>query len=508
MDIEQLTGYYTYRSFVNRPEPVDDFNKIRFAEGELFLWVQSDGTVSGTLAFPAAPGTDRQAIMDISGNVTSWSPVTVSLTGIGHPNTEIFDFDYEYNGAVLHHWDAGTNQRPALAGTLLRAKDHGSGSTVAKAGATASFVAVKRDFVEPRDVPGLALLPDVVTMLASRVHRLRHATWHTVRGLWWSPLDDDDRKQISDRGWGFARPPFTSAGGLDLTNGAGEDFLYMHRRMISMVRDMYAQAGVGPIAGWRAIPRAGVPQFVYTERDDPAKPGQKVMEYAADQSGFMVPPPDEQAFVDLLGANVVFLKSAGYFGSVMGPLARIFNSPRHLSTLTLGALGNLLEFTIHNAMHMRWSTLPRDPATGTVAARGDFDFDPKWDDPRYDFLGEFYSSHVNPLFWRLHGWVDDRIQDWFQAHEAATPGQIERADHNGVSWFKPGPWVQAAEPFDWPTCEMDHDHHDDCDQQAVATMLEVMDIVQKATSRDRSLGLRSGGLGLMSFGRWIEPHVL
>jgi hypothetical protein len=250
-----------------------------------------------------------------------------------------------------------------------------------------------------------------------------------------------------------------------------------------------------------------VPQFVYTERDDPAKPGQKVMEYAADQSGFMVPPPDEQAFVDLLGANVVFLKSAGYFGSVMGPLARIFESPRYLSSLSLGALGNLLEFTIHNAMHMRWSTLPRDPATGTVAARGDFDFDPKWDDPRYDFLGEFYSSHINPLFWRLHGWVDDRIEDWFQAHEAATPGQIERADHNGVSWFKPGPWVQAAEPFDWPTCEMDHHHHDDCDQQAVATMLEVMDIVQKATSRDRSLGLRAGGPGLMSFGRWIEPHV-
>ncbi|MGH3873859.1 MAG: hypothetical protein ACRDSR_20540 [Pseudonocardiaceae bacterium] len=51
---------------------------------------------------------------------------------------------------------------------MLRAEDHRSGATIAKAGATASFVAVKRDFVEPREVPGLALLPDAVTMLASR----------------------------------------------------------------------------------------------------------------------------------------------------------------------------------------------------------------------------------------------------------------------------------------------------------------------------------------------------
>ena len=36
MDIRQLTGYYTYRSFLNNPIPVDDFNQIKFAEAELF----------------------------------------------------------------------------------------------------------------------------------------------------------------------------------------------------------------------------------------------------------------------------------------------------------------------------------------------------------------------------------------------------------------------------------------------------------------------------------------
>ena len=35
---QDLTGYYTYRSFLNRQDPADDFNTIRFGQGELFLW--------------------------------------------------------------------------------------------------------------------------------------------------------------------------------------------------------------------------------------------------------------------------------------------------------------------------------------------------------------------------------------------------------------------------------------------------------------------------------------
>jgi len=50
--------------------------------------------------------------------------------------------------------------------------------------------------------------------------------------------------------------------------------------------------------------------------------------------------------------------------------------------------------------------------------------DPEWekkfsklfDDPAYDYLGGTYSSHVNPVFFRVHGWVDDRIQTWLDAH--------------------------------------------------------------------------------------------
>lgn len=151
----------------------------------------------------------------------------------------------------------------------------------------------------------------------------------------------------------------------------------------------------------------------------------------------MVPPADEE-FPKLFRQDgkrsIKFLKSAVYFDTVMRPLGRAYTSPIELSRLSLGALGNLLEFTIHNQMHMRWASLPRD-AHGNVAQRGDFDFSEKWDDPAYDYLGDFYSSHVNPLFWRSHGWVDERIEDWFQAHEALTPGEVQRQEHNGISWY-------------------------------------------------------------------------
>jgi hypothetical protein len=140
----KLSGTYTYRSLLDLPEPVDNFSKLKFAQLELQLAVQPDGTVIGTLVFPAAPGTEP-AVMDVSGKVSAWSPAHMSFSGKGRPGSAIADFHYEYDGEVLRHWETGINQRVTIAGTVLRAEDHGSGATLAKAGFTASFLAVKRD---------------------------------------------------------------------------------------------------------------------------------------------------------------------------------------------------------------------------------------------------------------------------------------------------------------------------------------------------------------------------
>jgi hypothetical protein len=501
VESQELTGYYTYRSFINNPLPVDDFNKIKFAEAELFLIAQIDGALTGALSFPAEEGALEKEFMDINGSIKNWSdPITFEFTGQGRPNTEIFDYLYDYSCSVAHSWEKGIGQMLSLTGTVLRAQDHGSGGQVAKAGATASFVAVKRNFTEPKDIASVALIPSALSMLASRSHRLRHMVFHTIRdpSSGWNKLDESSKAKICELGWGLDRPPFDKDGKLDLGNGAGEDFLFMHRKMIDMVRMEYASHGVPYIESWKTLPQPNVPQFSYSEKEDPANPGKKLYSFNAVGSGFMIPPaqPDSDS-------SIKFLKSAVYFFSVMTQLERLFKRQSYLSALSLGALGSLLEFTIHNQMHMRWSSISRDPKTGNPAIRNDFDFDEKWDDPKYDYLGEFYSSHVNPIFWRLHGWVNDRIEDWFNAHEASQPGEIERYEYQGVSWFKPGKWVLASKPFYWP----EHQHHKDGDQEAIDIMLKVLEIIKGATPSEMlraDISALRPRFGISSFMRAIE----
>src|SRR5262245_1376491 len=189
MSIDELIGYYTYRSFLN--QPVGAPNDILWGEGELLLLISDDGTVTGTLAFPADAGAPQKDFMDLTGSVTAWNEISLRFIGKGREGSTIFDYEYEYDCKIAHEWDSATPpQRLSLVGTVRRNKDHGQ----AKAGATASFVAVKRDFVEPRAVPGVALIPEAVAMLSGRAHRLRHTVWHTLRGDWQSPnMTNDDR---------------------------------------------------------------------------------------------------------------------------------------------------------------------------------------------------------------------------------------------------------------------------------------------------------------------------
>lgn len=472
MDHTDLTGYYTYRSLLNQPDPADDFNQIRFGQGELFLWVDPDSTIRGTLAFPADPLARQKDFMDITGRVTSWSPPTVEFTGLGRDGTGTADFTYRYQAVLAPAYPDAIRQRRTLVGTVLRAEPHGS----APAGVTATMVAVQRDFLPPRQIPDVRLIPEAVGMLASRRHRLQHGVWHTVRLLWHTINSDPSAvAEIDKRGWWPQRPPFLPNRALDLTNGAGEDFLYMHRKMIHMLRDVYTGAGGSAPGGWAALPAADTPQTVYRE-DTTSGARRYVFDAAA--SGSMVPPPARDDDTDKM------MKSAAFRNGTMRPQSDLFRSPRYLSALSLGQLGNLLEFTIHGWMHVRWTHTRYDPETGEIIGRQSlFDIDPRWDDPANDDLGDFYSSHVHPTFWRLHGWVDDRINDW----AAVNADRVTPATVGGVPWFATdGELVQVHEPFYWPTAHHDHGHHQHSPGSAdedVRQMEEVMEIMREVVER-------------------------
>lgn len=229
-------------------------------------------------------------------------------------------------------------------------------------------------------------LPDqVVNEMAQRRHRFHHYLWHRVRNSWLrlTPGEQQAVRDINPQ-WVPLRPAVDASRRPLRDNDSGEDFLYMHRQMIALVNGILAQVNdpeYPRVEGWSYIP-------------------------TPDDTDYPVP-----AFP---GSGLEEVKSVDYFEQFIAPWERRYTDPDYLRGVTLGQLGSDIEFTIHNDMHMRWaapSAVGYRPTTAlaqTISAQ--------WDDPAYNYLGDTYSSHVNPVFWKLHGWVDDRIEDWRRAN--------------------------------------------------------------------------------------------
>jgi hypothetical protein len=237
-------------------------------------------------------------------------------------------------------------------------------------------------------------------MMAERQQRWHHYAWHQVRNNWLR-YNSETQNELRNLGWEPPRPAreFNSNpnGTPIYDNFSGEDFLYMHRHMIAMVNRKLEEINdplYQKVEGWKKVPRP-------IDEDYP------------------VPPPWT---TDDLGFNSFIrdVKSDQYFEANFVRWERDYTDPTYLSQITLGEYGARLEFSIHNMMHMRWAKEPqgeRPPADPTNPSSIDI----QWDDPSYDYLGDTYSSHVNPIFWKLHGWIDERIEDWKNAHGITGP---------------------------------------------------------------------------------------
>lgn len=221
--------------------------------------------------------------------------------------------------------------------------------------------------------------------MSQRRQRFHHYLWHRVRNAWLR-LDDSERAAIRqiDPGWVPPRPALGRTRRPLRDNDSGEDFLFMHRRMLARVNTILAQAGdphYTRVEGWKRLPPPGDSDYPVPEFPD---------------------------------SGLEEVKSDEYFEQYVAPWERQYTDPDYLRGVTLGQLGSDLEFTIHNDLHMRWAApSPIGYRPNTVVAA---EIDAKWDAPAYSYLGDTYSSHVNPIFWKLQGWVDDRIEDWKRAH--------------------------------------------------------------------------------------------
>jgi hypothetical protein len=437
--INLVRGVWVYRSMGNSQSYVEDFNKLKVWEAELSLDVDGSGRIYGLLGERPAKAADNEPYLTVEGEVRDGNPVTVRWRAKGVPGSDFDGWVYDYLGFISPDWADATRSRLTMTGTVTRTVPHGN----APAGSVFSFYAVRREFVEPRTV--IPLEKAVIAMMASSEHRHHHALWHASRDEW-SSLSDTKKEALRALGWqpglkGSERPSLSRD---RLTNGSGEDFLYMHRRMVADVRKLD-----GSVQSWRRVP---LPSFPVTFARDFTK------EMAGNPDGNALPnawhipgDPDTTAWL------VELRKTSTLYGRFQAWEAQ-YTDPRYLASVSLAELGSRIEFTIHNWMHMRWASVPRDPSTDPAKqgrpipeGRNALDFDAKWLSPEYDYLGETFSSHVNPIFWRLHGWVDDRIDDWYRAQESMRPGTVKRVDLDGVSWFEADKtWVLLNQPWEGP----------------------------------------------------------
>ncbi|WP_426101002.1 twin-arginine translocation signal domain-containing protein [Pseudomonas sp. PSPC3-3] len=295
------------------------------------------------------------------------------------------------------------------------------------------FVAHKQPFPEARQRIGLN--PSLLAWLISPEHRLFHQLWHATRDQW-HKLSEDKREALRGIGWqpGPRGKEREARGKLKDRNGSGIDFFFMHRHMLGTARSMQ------DLPSWPAFPE---PQPAL-ERDRLG-----FLRYFDNHDGFALPPtwraPDDGDYTQWVSD----IKAAETYHSNFQVWESQYRDPRYLAKLTLGQLGSEMELGLHDWLHMRWASVPRDPSNGAPVpfARDPADFAARWYAPENDFLGDPFSSHVNPVFWNFHGWIDDRIEDWFRAHERFHPGEVKRLEVNGVAWFAPGRWVEVGDPW-------------------------------------------------------------
>ncbi|MCQ2996653.1 PvdJ/PvdD/PvdP-like protein [Pseudomonas syringae] len=299
------------------------------------------------------------------------------------------------------------------------------------------FVALKQLFPEARE--RIPLHPDLLAGLVNPEHRLFHQLWHASRDKW-HKLSEDKRNALRGLGWqpGPREKERDARGEQKDRNGSGIDFFFMHRHMLGEARKFQA------LPSWRRFPLT---------QPDVERDRAGFAAYFNNHDGFSVPPTwlaDDDAEYTQWVSDI---KNPEAYHSNFEVWESRYRDPRYLSTLTLGQFGSEMELGLHDWLHMRWATVPRDPSNGgpVPMARDQADFAPRWFEPENDFLGDPFSSHVNPVFWHFHGWIDDRIEDWFRAHERFHPGMVQRMEVKGVHWFAPGRYVEVADPWLGPS---------------------------------------------------------
>ena len=262
MSVDFLAGTWVYRSFRNLPgilreidpdrpnrEDLIKWSQYLFGQGEMELHPGLDGNLDG--AFSMGPNLE----MDLSGSIVRENDrVMIYWHATGRTGQESEGWIYEYRGELVPSWVDGKRQVDAIVGTVIRSVAHNdlaplaTTDRIAPAGAVVSFLMVRKRFKEAREV--IPLPGPVLQEFGSKHMRLHHLVWHFTRNQW-NTLSIEQQKAIEKLGWQPPRPLQLPIRGTvasrERDNGAGEDFLYMHRDMLLKMRKILVANGLPPI---------------------------------------------------------------------------------------------------------------------------------------------------------------------------------------------------------------------------------------------------------------------
>jgi hypothetical protein len=127
-----FVGKWTYRSLLNDPDIDKAFGDLEFGRGTLVLEAATIDELQGTIG-----GTGWS--LSLHGSYGYGSPMSVRFQGKGIVSGE--EWIYDYIGWLVPVWpnSSSSQQRPAIAGSVVRTIKHGK----APAGVVASFYAVR-----------------------------------------------------------------------------------------------------------------------------------------------------------------------------------------------------------------------------------------------------------------------------------------------------------------------------------------------------------------------------
>ena len=98
MSVRDLRGVWTYRSLANAQGSVDDFNKIKVWEAELYLEVGTDNRVYGHVGERPAEATGNEPYLTIEGKAVSGEALGLTWRAKGRPGSEYDGWIYDYQG--------------------------------------------------------------------------------------------------------------------------------------------------------------------------------------------------------------------------------------------------------------------------------------------------------------------------------------------------------------------------------------------------------------------------